>query len=299
MEKDKIFFGPSGMTKTTASFIKTTVKNRLKVLEETLKNLQFYSVTISTLDGDSKRVIDTGTKAEDLEKIKEIVGEIAEAYGLSAWLGEAITAHDRLVSEARLYTLADYCRDSGNPYPESPTKGALWTEDDYIATFDIEKRAKYYSLQTRAQHIGMTVHKETDPVSKARLEALKAIQKPINKYSEAGHIVLEEKILNVPQEFIETLYEDLQGEQREFQKEFNSIRFEIQEAVRDHNQTILNEYEKQCNLYKTQRDKLIAATEARKNELLKEVGNYKIVIPKYLEKIFDKYKNVGTKKNNK
>ena len=87
MLKDKIFFGESGLTTTSANHIANIAKEKYQLLLKQLETITLYNTNIGLI-GSEKQPLSYGM--ETLSNVKPSLETIAQLKSLIAWLREAI-----------------------------------------------------------------------------------------------------------------------------------------------------------------------------------------------------------------
>lgn len=161
MEKDKIFFGESGLTTTSANYVANLAKEAYQFVEEKLNSIQFYTTKVKLISSNENTLLSLGT--DDIEEIPTALKEVASLKSLIAWLREAIKAKEILIKEAKGLSYGDF----GIVTPEQPEMEETISEDHYIATLNIKQRNSYYYLDTLCAVLGNYIH-PNGAYSKAR-----------------------------------------------------------------------------------------------------------------------------------
>ena len=287
MEKDKIFFGESGLTTTSANHVANLAKEAVETLETSLIAVRFYDTTVGLLGSTETKMISKGMSSASLYNIKPILKDIAQHKSLIAWLREAIKAKARLISEAEHLSDKEVADMLEIEFPNIPEKKEYTTDDEFISQWSIKKRNRYYYLDTVCAVIGKYIH----PNGKFAVErqSLKEVINDPNELKGSGRdAVVWTKTPTVLQEQVDECFFDLQKEYREYQAELNSMKHEIEMLIEENQRKIDAEYAKACNDYRDEMKPINAKiVEKRKQEVAK-AQNLKIVIPDSLKDIFKK-----------
>lgn len=286
MEKDKIFFSEQGLTMTSSNHIANLCKEAYRSLEEKLSSMVFFTTTIQLLGGGEERLLRSGLTTTS--NIGENIIHIAKLKSLIAWLREAIKAKERLLDEINNSTYKDY----GIEVPEAPQSVSPLTEDEYISTWNIKKRNRYYFLETLCATIGQYIHKG-GPYAIAREALQEAINEPHTLKGEGRDAILYTCTPSLPAEEVEDTYMHLQNIYREYQAELNSLKHEIQTAIQKDTIAKNAEYSQLRSEYYEKVQNASAELALKKKEAEAAVFTLKIVIPDSLKDIYEKVSQLG------
>jgi len=263
---NSIFLGEVGLTSTSANHLANLAKESYMEKEAKLNDISFIDKEVSLLNGDSKPV-SFGWKS--LDSLKEDLKVISELKGFIAWLREAIKAKEALIKESKTLSM-DYfnlsypeiphrgkeltVEDLGLTYPEAPEKpkeitledlGLSYpeepiytvddvtpaiTEDDFISSWSIKKRSTYLRLEAEAATLGI-IH-PNGSFSKARKNLIKILSKPISTEGSGRDMVVYTSNSSIEPSEVESYFMELQQKFRSTQAELNSLKFEIESAVK-------------------------------------------------------------------
>ena len=286
MEKDKIFFSEQGLTMTSANHISNLCKEAYRSLEEQLGSIIFFTTTVQLLGGGEERLLRSGlTTTSDIEKN---MVHIAKLKSLIAWLREAIKAKERLINEINDSTFKDY----GIEVPEAPQSVSPLTEDEYISTWNIKKRNRYYFLETLCATIGQYIHKG-GAYAMAREALQEALNEPHTLKGEGRDAILYSCTPSLSAEEVEDTYMHLQNTYREYQAELNSFKHEIQTAIQKDTIVKNAEYSQLRSEYYEKVHNASAELVLKKKEAEAAVSALKIVIPDSLKDIYEKVSQLG------
>lgn len=280
----KNFYSEKGITATSANHICNIAKEHYETIEQELTNLSFYNTEIELLTAGKKVLTSKGNT--DLSDIKSKIQEIADCKTLIAYLREAIKDKEKLTSEI---TLPDDL-----VLPERPDILKTPTQEDIKATWSTEKLLRYYRLQTIAATYGEQVH-PTGAISTARDSFHKILSKPNSVALQGTDTIISTYTPSVDKNSVETLYFDLQAEQRKAQAEYNGLVKEIDDAISEIDEKNQQEYIKLLDEYRTARNKYDSEREIYINKKKQEIKNLKICIPENLKKIYDKINSLSQK----
>ena len=286
MEKDKIFFGESGLTTTSANYTANICKELYRGLEQDLQAIVFYTTTVKLLDSSEVNLIREGVAT--VSDVKQKLQDIAQLKSLIAWLREAIKAKERLIKEAENTSYEDY----GLEVPERPERAEYITEDDVIGMWGIKQRNRYYYLDTLCATIGQYIHPD-GTFAKEREQLQKILHEP-HKVSGSGRdTLLYNYTSSVPTSEIEDTFMDLQQTYRGYQAELNSLKHQVQEAVQLDQATKNGQYSLELQNWQGQMAVIDAVLKEKRHQATVAAQNLKIIIPDSLKPIYEKVQKVG------
>lgn len=286
MEKDKIFFGESGLTTTSANFTCNIAKELYRGLEQELQSIVFYTTTVKLLDSSEINLIREGVAT--VYDVKQKLQDIAQLKSLIAWLREAIKAKERLIKEAENTSYEDY----GLEIPERPERAEYITEDDVIGMWSIKQRNRYYYLDTLCATIGQYIHPD-GTFAKEREQLQKILHEP-HKVSGSGRdTLLYNYTSSVTPGDVEDTFMDLQQTYRGYQAELNSLKHQVQEAVQLDQATKNGQYSLELQNWQGQMAVIDAILKEKRHQATVAAQNLKIIIPDSLKPIYEKIQKVG------
>lgn len=244
-----------------------------------------------------------GSTISELDSYTDKILKIGQLKSLIAWLREAIKAKEALDYKYKTLSNDIIGEEIGLPQPNlndyiKDIKKPI-TEDEYIAEhFDLKKRSTYYNLETLCSTIGEAIH-PNGSFSNARKEFIKVVNNPVsavvNPNNGNGDSYVYTYKPTVELNDVENKFFELQNLQREYQKEFNSLKYEIEQAVKDDEIRYNKEHKiavEKCaidlkNFNVTVQDYVVK----KRNE----ISNYKIIIPDNLKDIYEYVSHIGKK----
>ena len=278
---NKIFFGESGLTCTSANHIANLAKERIADLESWLANISFTNTTISLIGSSEKSLIESGITEEELKLIPEKIIEVANMKSLIAWLREAIKAKERLYKEE---LNQDF--DSDLTYP---VKGHILTEEEYYESLSLKERNRYYQLEAIAATIGKYIHQK-GTYSIVRKKFYNKLSTP-NSYELNGRdTIITTSLPSVDKVVVDEVFFKLQSMFREYQAELNSMKFKCETAVKQSKIQVEEEFEVALSAYKSSYDKLYSEFQKQQSLNLRAIDNLKIVIPVSLQATYESLK---------
>lgn len=294
MEKDKIFFGDGGITDTTANRIADFAKLAYTDDESYLQSLSFIDKSIETINGNDSKELSFG--ALSLSDVEGKIEHIGNLKALCAWLREAVSAHQRLIKEARDYSFESYLADNGIKLPQTPVIEPVLTEDEVIASFDIKKRNRYYYLEAQAATIGQFVHKNGS-MDVARKEYYDKLSHPRSVIEKGADTIIYTFNPSLPKEEIEDVFYSLQQKHAAYQSELNGIKYEIKAKITDDEINKNSKFESEFKAYNDIRSLYYNQYKTWKCEEQKRVAALKIIIPNSLKDTYDSVSSYGKKGN--
>ena len=280
MKKDEIFFAENGLTTTSANHIANIAKEKYQVLMKSLTGLEFYDSKVVSLMGSSEAFLSEGIT--DLSNIKKDLLDIAKLKSLIAWLREAIKAKEALRQEAlsSTYNLVK---------PILPLEEDPITEEDVIGSWSIKKRNRYYYLDSVCATIGTYIH-PGQPFAIARDNFTEKLSKPRKTSGSGRDMVIYTYTPSVSQEEVESTFMDLQETYRNYQSELNSLKYEIEEAVKASKIDCMNKNSIAYNAYSTEQQKYTNELALLREKEAARISHLKIVIPDALQDIYNQVK---------
>lgn len=286
MEKDKIFFAESGLTSTSANYVANKAKEMYRGMETRLNKMTFYTTTVKLLGTADDSLLQKGV--DSVSDVKDDLMQIGKLKSLISWLREAIKAKESLLEEVKNSSYEDY----GLEVPQMPTRVAGISEDDYIATLDIKRRNRYYYLEALCATIGQYIHPD-GAYSNARQKLMDVLNEPHQVTGQGRDTLMYTRIPSLPPEKVEQTFMELQTLHREHQAELNSMKHEIEEAVRKDAMDKIAEYNHAMQLWKNEMATVESQLEEKKKAAAEAVGKLKITIPSALCGAYDLVESYG------
>ena len=294
MEKDKIFFGESGLTTTSANYTANLAKEAYRLLEDGLNQIRYYTTYVGLLSSDEPKELRVGDTKEQLSQLENSLRSIADLKTLIAWLREAIKAKERLIKEASDLSNEEVCKILGITMPERPKMGNIPDEDDIVATYDIKKRTRIYHLNTLCAELGSFIHVD-GTLARERTKLQKILTESHKMEGSGRDAVLYTYKPTVTVKEVDDVFFKLQKKYREYQAELNSMFHEIGMAVQDAARKITLEYEEATANYNNEMSAINARIKVYKDEKIAEAQSLKITIPNNLKPIYDEVSKLGKK----
>lgn len=293
MEKDKIFFGETGITSTSANHISNIAKEYTETINNTITGIRLYTTQAELLDGGEPKILSIG---EDITytNFDYFLNETAQANSLIAWLREAIRAKENLTKE--VYAQTDYyiCEQLGIELPQPPKPVQRITEDDYIATLPLKQRNRYYQIGAYCAVYGKFIHPNGE-FAMARKNLNDVIRKP-NQINGAGkETIIYTYTPTSKSQDVEDVFFKLQEKYRNYQAELNKMKYDIETAVNKHNADESARFQAEQAIYISKQTEICEKVTQWKKDEAEKIMNLKIIIPDALKETYNQINNL--KKN--
>ena len=289
--KKLMYFGNHWITATHAAFIKNVCKVFVQADRERLSTINVVDSAVSLIGFVSTTVTSVGMK--DLEFVVPAIDDVTRAFALSAWLGEAITAKDEMLSALERIDVNKYCKIHNIEIPAYPVKDkTIDDDDDVIAGMSITERYRYLMLETRAAHIGEVIHPNKS-LSNARKQVLSVEENPTKTSGSGRDMTITTRSISVDRAKLDELFFDLQNEHRKAQSALNQIKSDIKKKVDEHNLAVSRKYSDAMAVYNNEVTLLREKANEYVIEERKRVSALKIVIPNELKEFYDLIDSMG------
>lgn len=287
----KAFFGTEGLTSTSANHIANLAKEANREHQNYLASIQFYSERIGIIGTPERVLAQEGVNLEGLSKVKTAIESIAENNALIAFIREAIKEKERLEKEAKSWKneVAREAIELRRKENVSPSQPVHVTEEDMFARLSIGQVEHYLTLEAQCSVIGKYIH-EGGALSNARIDAMQKVTHPRTVKENGRDTIVTEYELTVSTDNIDAVYFDFQALHRSYQSELNGMK----KAMLDDAQAINLKMDEDYRFARTQylhvnaeldreEQKIEMDEREKRQELLREVQNLKIVIPNRLK----------------
>lgn len=288
--KDMIFFGENGLTSTSANHVANLAKEYIQKQESVLNNISFYTEEVALIGSSNVNSLHTGVN--DISMIPRLLEEVSNAKSLIAWLREAIKAKERLLNFWEDFATEAYLKENNISIPERPQKGHILTEDEYYGSLSIKERNRYYALETEASVIGKYIHPDGKYATE-RKNLAHYIQNPHKVTGNGRDTIIYSYNPTMELDKVDDMFFKLQTKHREIQAQLNSIKYQCEQALLASKTEVQENYINALRKYNSEIDEIQSKIEAYKTQKLKEVGNYKIIIPDSLKDICTKVSKLG------
>lgn len=276
------FFDTKGLTSTSANYISNIAKEIIKTIN-VVDKLSFANVSVSDLNnlGSEKFCIERGISQEDFDNLEKNIEIKAKLNSLIAWFREAIKARESQITKIENYDFNNWLEDEKNITPDSnfgkvmpklPENGWSWiTEEEYIEqNFSVKEMTKYFYLQSICSTLGKFIH--PDGIYANAKEDIKKRENTSYIKETASSNILYTVNSSIPMEEIESKFFTLQDKQREWQKLYNEIKFNVEKAVQKYN----DEQDAKKENYRSEVKKVEAEIAAIRSEYRKEFNAWKV-----------------------
>lgn len=296
MDKDMIFFATEGhgLTSTSANHVANLAKEMIRGLESSLASLTLFSTSVSLIGSETSDLLTQGAKSDELADVQRKLHAVAKAKSLIAWLREAIKAKEHLLREAESMTNTDYIKLKGLEAVKPPKSGHALTEDEYYASLSIDERNRYYELETLAAVLGKAIHPDGS-FAEAREKFNTCLHQPRDVKGDGRDTLIYSYTPTVDPQEVEDLYFKLQKQYREAQSRLNVIKFECQKAVKASEVAVATAYSNELDRFAEYNQRISAERAAYVKERVREIGDYKIIIPQSLQEIYNEVSHLGKK----
>lgn len=288
--ENKVFFGETGLTSTSANHVANLAKEFISSSEEYLNNISFVNCDIELIGSDKDQVYSLGTT--NLDNIETILKDIAKCKSLIAWLREAIKAKNALISDINNFNIFNYCKLKGIPNLERPQLPDYLTAEKYYDSLPIKERNEYYSLEAEAATLGQFIHPGGN-LNKQRTLLSEKLMHPIKSEGEGRDTILYKYSPSISLTEVENIFFKLQSKYREVQARLNGMKHLCEVAMQKDRLQKSNAYKDADTKYVTMLQKLENECNIYKEEELIKIQNLKIVIPNSLESIYKKIQSLG------
>lgn len=238
-----------GVTATAANYAANMAKEAYQELDAKTR-VQFIRETAETFNGKTL-ITKKGTTPEEVQAIPEHLHQMAKYKSLIAYLREAIKAKEALTEAVRNSKDEDWVETPEplvlsqfeEPAPTAPANPILWSKEDTMDQWPLERKVRYLTLETKVTNLGKLIH-EDGQYNQARKKLANAIAEPSRVDGMGTNIVVYTKESSVSTKLIDSIFFSMQQEWRELQKEFNSIQHDLEMEMQNHNDTAAAEYKK-------------------------------------------------------
>lgn len=297
---NNVYFANEGMTSTTANFYANIAKELQNAATERLNNVKFFKTSVAVIGSADKQVMSEGNISLDF--ILPDLDLVSSYNAFCAWVREAIKEKDNQIAEVNRTSLDEWARANGIELPvppAAPKDPYVFTEQDVINTWDINRRNKYLRLEAFAATFGKYIHPD-GAFSKARKKAHTALNNPITKEGAGRDMVLYYTEGTVDIKQVDDLFMTLQDKYRSYEKELNQLKAELKEVANrvtcdnnDRYQVQLDEYRAAYREYTAQCSNLRAQFNTWRTTEVERISKLKITVPDVLKPVFSTVKAIG------
>ena len=297
---NNVYFSNEGLTSTDANYYANIAKEMQKAAIERLNNVKFFRTSVAVIGSQDKQPMSVGT--EDITFISDDLTLVASLNAFCAWIREAIKEKDQQLNKINSTEMYVWANEYGIKLPTSPdmpNSPKIYTEQDVIDTWDINKRNKYLKYEAFAATYGKYIHVD-GAYSVARKQAHKALNNPITKEGTGRDMVLYYTEPTVDIDMVDNMFMCLQDTYRSYEKELNRMKAEIKDGINnltreanERHQTALDEHKIQTKAYSTALSEIRSQFITWRTNESERISKLKITIPDSLKAIFVKIKEIG------
>lgn len=288
--ENMVFLSENGLTSTSANHLANKAKESIKDLEAKLANIRFYNTDMMLMSNPGEVVeYEKGMSVEDIAKVDEYLNRIAKIHTLIAWLREAIKAKINLDGNVDAYTAHDFANDNGIKVPLLTADNKHLKMEDVISTWDINKRNKYFTLEAICSTYGKAIHpKGVFYEAKQKLNDI--VNNPAKVEGNGRDCIVYKYKESVSQSNVQETWDKLNDYLRSKEAQLNSMKYEIENTIRENNIKVDAEFTKAYNEYCSKRKAFDLDYEDYKTKCKNYISTLKIVIPDDLMDIYEKVK---------
>lgn len=287
---DKVFFGESGLTSTSANHIANLAKELVQNVEKEVNNITLIDSHVTLIGSGEKNLLSIGWKS--LDTLPDAMRLLGQAHALMAWLREAIKAREAMLKEVEYMSIGDWAEQYDIQLPVAPKERHNPTREERIASLNIKERNRYYTLQAQAAVIGKYIHPDGS-FAKARAKMMDKTLNPNQVVGDGRDTLLYNYKPSCDRKVVDDMFFKLQAAHRSIQAELNGILHKIDEEMRAEALEINHEFQAAIDEYNRQ----FHAKQAEFSEFLKKETSrrmaLKIVIPNDLQAIYDVVNGLG------
>lgn len=288
---DPVFLGEHGITSTQGNYLCNLAQELIVKDRELLEGAVFYNgyVDVVGATAPSKQVM-VGKTEDYVKNIPTILNRIAKMNAFCAWVREAIKAKDILTREIDSMSSHEWQPDR---VPQRPMMKTV-NSNDFLGTLDIKERCEYLTLEAYASAIGRAIHSD-GTINKARKDAHKMEVQPVQTSGTGTDTLIYTYGPSVDLGLVDSVYEQLQNTQRQYEARLNAIKFRLQEKAAAENLRLKEEYQTQLAEYESATTRLTADFYAWRTAEKQRISKLKIRIPNELQETFEYLNSVGNK----
>lgn len=294
--ENKVFFGESGITSTSATYLCNIARELLKDIESSLNNISFITEEVTLFGSENKIRTKEGYNLSELSNLDSKLTKAAQLKAFIAWMSEGIKAKDVESEKLREYTLSDFIKDFPE-YVVQRSKDSTLDPNYGLGKLDVSERVKYLFSEALTSSIGKYIH-NNGALRKAYSELLNIAHNKVNITTEAKDsiVVVTNKIPSVDTKEVEKIMLKYQDLRRENEKVLNSLKSKIKS------------YDHEYQMYLTLEDKAASESYNEKMEVVRskyneyvlnkrsEIEKLKIIIPDGLRSIYNDLHTISKEK---
>ena len=227
--ENKVFFGESGITSTSATYLCNIARELLKDIESSLNNISFITEEVTLFGSENKIRTKEGYNLSELSDLDSKLTKAAQLKAFIAWMSEGIKAKDVESERLKEYTLSDFTKDFPEYIVQRSENSTL--DINYgLGKLSISERVKYLFSEALTSSIGKYIH-NNGALRKAYSELLNIAHNKVNITTEAKDsiVVVTNKIPSVNTKEVEKIMLKYQDLRRENEKVLNSLKSKVKD----------------------------------------------------------------------
>lgn len=285
--ENKVFFGESGITSTSATYLCNIARELLKDIESSLNSISFITEEVTLFGSENKIRTKEGYNLSELSDLDSKLTKAAQLKAFIAWMSEGIKAKDVESERLKEYTLSDFTKDFPEYIVQRSENSTL--DINYgLGELSISERVKYLFSEALTSSIGKYIH-NNGALRKAYSELLNIAHNKVNITTEAKDsiVVVTNKIPSVDTKEVEKIMLKYQDLRRENEKVLNSLKSKVKDY--DHEYQMYLNLEQKVDVESYKEDMEIVRSKYNEYVLNKrsEIENFKIIIPDELRDIYN------------
>ena len=288
---DPVFLGEHGITSTQGNYLANLAQELIVKDRELLDGAIFYNGRVDVVGSEAnpKQII-VGKNEEYVKDIPNILSRIAKMNAFCAWIREAIKAKELLLHEL---DTAHHMTWQPDRVPKTPILKSVDIAE-MLDELNIKERCEYLTLEAYAAAIGKAVH-DRGAINTARKDAHKMAVKPVQTSGTGTNTLIYSYEPSVSLEVVDSVYEQLQNTQRQYEARLNAIKFKLQEKAAEANLKAKEVYEAERAEYEAANIRLMTDFQAWRATEKQRISKLKIQIPNELQETFEYLNSVGNK----
>lgn len=181
--ENKVFFGESGITSTSATYLCNIARELLKDIESSLNSISFITEEVTLFGSENKIRTKEGYNLSELSDLDSKLTKAAQLKAFIAWMSEGIKAKDVESERLKEYTLSDFTKDFPEYIVQRSENSTL--DINYgLGKLDVSERVKYLFSEALTSSIGKYIH-NNGALRKAYSELLNIAHNKVNITTEA------------------------------------------------------------------------------------------------------------------
>lgn len=287
---NSVFLAKDGLlTSTSANYLANLAKEQSKQITKRLDSISFVNKTVELINGTSKPLRNGWKTVASLE---DDLKKLSNLMSFNAWVREAIKEKDALLISNNSMSLEDFCKLTGEEYPEAPNRPKTVQQEDIINEMSIKERNRYFTLETFAATFGSYIHPNGN-IAIAREQLLHRQEEPNEVQGEGRDLVIYGYTPSLPTTEVAHCYISLQNSYREYERQLNAIKASLKEEVNRRNLKTQREYSEALHEYTAKKSVLEQKLSIYLKERQEEISKLKIVLPDQLKDTYEYLNSLG------